>query len=188
MRREVEQDGQHRPPAGGVGPADPESGQVRNEEKVRGFVEEMAMILADWGFPRMAARVLMVLMAADEEGLTAGAISGRLSVSPAAVSGAVRYLQQLGMVVRTAVPGSRSDVYAVPENSWYVSAIVRGGLYKRLADLSDQGAQAAGGPGTANRRLGEMRDFFLFLDEESGKMRERWIENRAQAAEGSEEG
>ena len=39
----------------------------RDEAQVRLFVENMAMFLADWGFPRMAARVLMVLMAADED-------------------------------------------------------------------------------------------------------------------------
>ena len=37
----------------------------RDEAQVRLFVENMAMFLADWGFSRMAARVLMVLMAAD---------------------------------------------------------------------------------------------------------------------------
>ena len=69
--------------------------EARDEEQVRSFVEQMAMFLTDWGFPRMPARVLMGLMAADEERLTAGELAKRLAVSPAAISGAVRYLQQL---------------------------------------------------------------------------------------------
>ena len=155
----------------------------RDEEKVRVFVENMALFLADWGFPRMPARVLMTLMAADEDRLTAGELAQRLGVSAAAISGAVRYLQQLQLVVRTAVPGSRSDAYEVPENSWYAAAIVKGGLYRKLADLSDQGVQAMGGAGSGTARVAEMRDFFLFLDREVGALLQRWLDGRAADAE-----
>ncbi|HET9168846.1 MAG TPA: MarR family transcriptional regulator [Actinospica sp.] len=151
--------------------------EMRSELEARAFVEQMAMFLADWGFPRMAARVLMVLMSADEERLTAGELAERLAVSPAAISGAVRYLQQLQLVVRTPVPGSRSDAYEVPRNAWYTAAIVKGGLYKRLADLSQEGVSALG-EGAGRRRIAEMRDFFLFLDEEVGLLLDRWVEER----------
>lgn len=79
----------------------------RDEEGVRRFVEHMAMSWAEWGFPRMAARVLMVMMAADEEALTAAELGDRLEISPAAVSGAVRYLIQIGMLAREPVPRPR---------------------------------------------------------------------------------
>ena len=156
----------------------PSPQEERDEAEVRRFVENMAMFLADWGFPRMAARVLMVLMAAEEERLTAGELAERLEVSAAAISGAVRYLQQLGLIVRTPVPGSRSDAYEVPENSWYASAIVKGGLYRRLADLSEQGVQAVGDQGAGVRRVTEMRDFFNFLDREVGRLLEQWNAER----------
>lgn len=153
--------------------------RARDEEQVRVFVENMALFLADWGFPRMPARVLMTLMAADKERLTAGELAQRLGVSAAAISGAVRYLQQLQLVVRTAVPGSRSDAYEVPENCWFAAAIVKGGLYRKLADLADQGAQAVGDEGSGARRISEMRDFFLFLDREVGALLNRWLTGRA---------
>jgi predicted transcriptional regulator len=159
--------------------------EKRSELELRAFVEQMAMFLADWGFPRMAARVLMTLMAADEERLTAGELAERLDVSAAAISGAVRYLQQLQLIVRTPVPGSRSDAYEVPADAWYTAAIVKGGLYKRLADLSEQGVKALGEGGAGRERIAEMRDFFLFLDEEVGKLLDRWVaeRDRSRAAE-----
>ena len=153
----------------------------RDEEQVRLFVENMALFLSDWGFPRMAARVLMTLMAADEGKLTASELAQRLDVSAAAISGAVRYLQQLQLVARTPVPGSRSDAYEVPEDSWYAAAIVKGGLYRRLADLSDQGVKAVGDQGEGGRRIAEMRDFFLFLDSEVGALLQRWMTGRGDA-------
>ena len=152
--------------------------EARDEEQVRSFVEQMAMFLTDWGFPRMPARVLMGLMAADEERLTAGELAKRLAVSPAAISGAVRYLQQLRLITRTSVPGSRSDAYAVPNNAWYTAAIAKGGLYQRLADLSEEGVKALGGDGPAAERITEMRDFFQFLNDEAGQLLERWMQER----------
>ncbi len=50
------------------------------------------------GMPRMPARVMMALIAAPEGGYTASQLGERLGVSAAAVSGAVRYLQQLHFV------------------------------------------------------------------------------------------
>jgi MarR family len=152
----------------------------RDEEQVRVFVENMAMFLGDWGFPRMAGRVLMTLTAADEGRLTAGELASRLGVSAAAISGAVRYLQQLRLVVRSPVPGSRSDVYEVPEDSWFAAGIVKGGLYRKLADLSSQGVEAVGGEGAGagSRRIAEMRDFFLFLDREVAGLLKQWLAER----------
>lgn len=161
-------------------PDQQDSGVQRDEEQVRQFVENMAMFLGDWGFPRMAGRVLMTLMAADEGRLTAGELAQRLGVSAAAISGAVRYLQQLQLVVRTPVPGSRSDVYEVPEGSWYAAAIVKGGLYRKLAELAESGVRAIGGKDASvgARRVAEMGDFFLFLDREIGTLLEQWLAER----------
>jgi DNA-binding transcriptional ArsR family regulator len=161
--------------------------EARDEERVRSFVEQMAMFLADWGFPRMAARVLMALMSADEERLTASELAERLDVSPAAISGAVRYLQQVHLIERIPVPGSRSDAYGVPRNAWYTAAIVKGGIYRRLADLSDEGLDALGKGGAGAERIAEMRDFFLFLDDEVGLLLDRWVAERDRRRAGAAE-
>jgi DNA-binding transcriptional regulator GbsR (MarR family) len=83
----------------------------RDDEAVAQFVEHAARVFADWGFPRMAARVLFVMMTANEPGLTAADLAERLGVSPAAISGAVTYLIQLGLLERVPVPGSRRDLH-----------------------------------------------------------------------------
>ena len=105
----------------------------RDEEEVHLFVERMAMAFADVGFPRMAGRVLFTVMSADEP-LTAAEIGERLGVSAAAVSGAVRYLTQFGMLVREPVKGSRRDHYRMPDNPWYEATITKTGLYKNFIE------------------------------------------------------
>ncbi|WP_329108758.1 MarR family transcriptional regulator [Micromonospora sp. NBC_01699] len=157
----------------------------RDEEAVRRFVEHLALTLSDMGMPRMAARVFAALMAAEEPGLTAAEISERLGVSPAAVSGAVRYLIQVGMAVREPAPGSRRDLYKAPFSSWY-SSTVRGGVYERIANVVQEGVLAIGDERSlAGARLADMRDFFLFVQKEMVELVERWEQARRGARTGS---
>ncbi|MEV0806437.1 helix-turn-helix domain-containing protein [Micromonospora sp. NPDC050200] len=152
---------------------------AKREEEVHLFVERMAMAFADVGFPRMAARVLFAVMSADDP-LTAAEIGERLGVSAAAVSGAVRYLTQFGMLVREPVPRSRRDRYRVPDNPWYEATITKTGLYKNFIDIADAGVDALQGPATpGGERVREMRDFFVFVQEEIDSLGERWRARRA---------
>lgn len=150
----------------------------RDEEEVHLFVERMAMAFADVGFPRMAGRVLFTVMSADEP-LTAAEIGERLGVSAAAVSGAVRYLTQFGMLVREPVKGSRRDRYRMPDNPWYEVTVTKTGIYKNFIDIANGGVDALRGRSTpAGERLAEMRDFFLFVQEEIDALGERWRAQR----------
>ena len=150
---------------------------------MRTFVEQMARMLADWGFPRMAGRVLFVMMGADEPALTAGELAERLGVSPAAISGAVRYLIHINMVVREPVPGSRRDRYRLVDDSFYEVTIAKMTLIKTLADIADAGVAAAGGPNTpAGSRLANMRDFYVFTQESLPSILDEWAERKAQLA------
>ncbi|TNH23823.1 MarR family transcriptional regulator [Micromonospora orduensis] len=150
-----------------------------SHDPVHLFVERMALTFAEVGFPRMAARVLFTVMSADDP-LTAAEIGERLGVSAAAVSGAVRYLTQFGMLIREPVPRSRRDRYRMPDNPWYEATITKTGLYKTFIDVAEGGVAALNGPDTpAGERVAEMRDFFVFVQEEIDSLGERWRVRRA---------
>jgi hypothetical protein len=152
---------------------------ARDEAAVRQFVERVALLFADWGFPRMAARVLFALMTADEPGMTAPALAVRLQVSPAAVSGAVRYLAQLGLVVREAVPGSRRDFYRLRDHAWYAGTATALQFYDLLIVAADDVLEPLGGPHTAaGERVAEMRDFFSYVRGELPNLLEKWQSSR----------
>ena len=51
--------------------------------------------------------------------MTAAELGEVLAVSPASVSGAVRYLQQMRMIHREREPGSRRDVFVVADDAWH---------------------------------------------------------------------
>src|SRR5262249_16563155 len=84
------------------------------EDSLHAFLERFASVLVAAGFPAMPARVFAALHVTDSGRLTAAELADMLRISPAAVSGAVRYLSGLGLVHRERVPGSRRGHYPVP--------------------------------------------------------------------------
>ncbi|WP_022902019.1 GbsR/MarR family transcriptional regulator [Humibacter albus] len=151
---------------------------ARNEQQVREYVERAAAILAAAGFPRMPARVLMTLTAA-EESQTAADLAESLEASPAAISGAVRYLQTLAMIHRVSRPGSRRDVYELPANSWYTATLAESRVYDAMIGLSEDAVDAAGGSQSdAGARLTELADFFRFVRKRMPEMLAEWAQQR----------
>lgn len=143
-------------------------------EEVRRFVERFALLLADAGWPRMPARVFACLLADEEGRLTARELSERLGASPAAISGAVRYLVQLGLVSRGREPGARVDHYLVDDDVWYESFVQRSNTLRRWQDGLAEGVELLGRGSAAGRRLAESQAFFAFLDDELDGIMARW--------------
>ncbi len=83
------------------------------------FVERFAVAMVAGGMPRMASRVFAWLLSRDDGAGTAAELSTALQASPAAISGAVRYLIQVRLVSRAHRPGERKDVYRLYSNQWY---------------------------------------------------------------------
>jgi predicted transcriptional regulator len=138
------------------------------------FVERFALLLDEAGMPRMPARAFAAILAEDAGRLTARELAERLAVSPAAVSGAVRYLSQAGMVTRGREPGARVDDYRLHDDVWYETYAHRGEMLRRWEQAMADGAAALGPGSPAGLRLEETREFFAFLREELPALMERW--------------
>ena len=151
----------------------------RDEEAVRRFVERFALDLTDSGMARMPARVFAALLANDAGRLTAAELAELLGVSPAAISGAVRYLSQIGMVSRGREPGERRDHYQVSSDMWYEVLARRDQLLLRWEQDLQDGIKAVGPDTPAGVRLEENRRYFEFLRHEAPKVMARWQEQRA---------
>ena len=153
------------------------------------FVEEFATVLVESGVPRMPARVMACLMADDRGALTSADLSERLKISPAAVSGAVRYLSQIQMLRRTREPGHRRELYRVDHNVLYQAIADRGPLLSHWEHVLREGVDAVGAATDAGERLNETADFLQFMSREVDGMLERWrahlAERRTAAASSS---
>ncbi|CAL9507957.1 MULTISPECIES: GbsR/MarR family transcriptional regulator [Streptomyces] len=148
------------------------------EKRISPFVERFAADLTEAGMQRMAARVFACLLASEDGALTSAQLSERLQASPAAISGAVRYLSQAGMISRQRDPGSRRERYLLHTDVWYTSFVHRDTLLSRWLTTLNTGADALGGNTPGGRRLAESAEFLAFLRKELGSLLERWHNSR----------
>ena len=134
-------------------------------------------MLIDGGVPRMPARAFGVLLASDAGQMTAAELAEALQASPAAVSGAVRYLTQTqpGRArARGRLPAS--DVYRLGEDPWYEAIYRREPLIERWQRALQDGVDAVGADTPAGARLQDSADFFAFLQQELPAMLARYRE------------
>ena len=134
------------------------------------------------GIPAMPARVFVALLVADSGRLTAAELAGTLQVSPAAVSGGVRYLIQVGLVHKERVPGSRRDYYRMPDNMWSDMFRLRDQVMTRWGALVREGIDLVGPDTEAGARMAEQAAFLEFATREMGELLTRWEKYRAERA------
>lgn len=148
--------------------------QDRDETAVATFVERFGAMLTDLGMARMPARVFASLLASTHGRLTAAELAQRLQVSPAAISGAVRQLIQLGLAGREREPGTRRDVYRVYEDVWQEAIFRKDQMLIRILDALRDGIRAVGEVTPAGGRLNETVAFFEFMQDEIPVIMDRW--------------
>ena len=150
----------------------------RDAREVQQFIERFASALVDAGMPRMPALVFVALLSSDGGRLTADEIAAQLRISRAAISGAVRYLAQVGVLRRERPAGSRRDHYVLQADSWYEMVARREALLDRWIAGGRAGIDALGPATPAGERLAESVAFFEFVREEMPALLARWRERR----------
>jgi DNA-binding transcriptional regulator GbsR (MarR family) len=155
----------------------------RDYKAVLRFIERFAAVLVDAGFPPMPARAFVALLATDSGSLTAAEMAELLHVSPAAISGAVRYLIHVNLASREREPGSRRDRYWVHDDVWYEAVAQREQVLDRWEGSLREGIETLGGDTPAGARMAETLSFFEFMRKELPVMLERWREHKAELVE-----
>jgi DNA-binding transcriptional regulator GbsR (MarR family) len=150
----------------------------RDGEAVRRFIERFALNLVEAGMARMPARVFAGVLVAEDGRQTAAELAKLLQVSPAAISGAVRYLTQLRLVSREREPGERVDHYRISSDTWYEAVTRRDQMIARWEQDLQEGIKAVGPDTPAGVHLEETRAFFEFLRDEIPQMLAKWRERR----------
>ncbi|MEU1790046.1 MarR family transcriptional regulator [Streptomyces sparsogenes] len=147
---------------------------ARDEEQVSRFVERFAADMTEAGMQRMGARVFAALLVSDSGKLTAAEIAERLRISPAAVSGAVRYLAQVNLITREREPGSRRDQYRVYNEVWYEAVAHRDQFLTRWLNTMRDGVKILGPHTPAGGRVARTAEFYEFMQGELVQMLARW--------------
>ena len=142
------------------------------------YVERMGTALADAGLQRLPSRVFAALTVDEDGRMTSAELVAALGVSPASVSGAVRYLSQIGFVHRERERGSRRDVYVVDDDAWLQATLRGDQAYAPMLAALDDALQRLDPDTHAHRRLFLMREFLLFVGQEMSGIASRWLAHR----------
>lgn len=160
-------------------------GDDRYQRDLLRFVERFALVLTDAGMPRMPARVFAYVLAEDADRYTAAELAAGLGVSPAAISGAVRYLVQSGMLGKEREPGERSDTYRIYDDDvWGTITQQRVELLREWEQRLAEGVELLGPDRPGGRRLQETQEFLAFTRDETTGMIERWREHKRAVVNG----
>lgn len=142
-------------------------------------VERIALTLTETGIPRMPARVFAYVLADDADRYTATELAEGLRVSPAAISGAVRYLVTARLVFKEREPGVRSDVYRIDDDDvWGKIISARLPILDHWVSTLESAIEDIGTHTRGGRRLAETREFYAFMRDETAGMIDRWTQHR----------
>jgi predicted transcriptional regulator len=144
------------------------------------FVERMGSALSQAGLPRIPSLVFAALLVDDDGRMTASELARTLHLSAGSISGAVRYLEQVGMARRERERGSRRDVYVVDDDAWHGAMMRTGQVYAPMIAALTRGLTTIGDDAAAHRRLLLTREFLSFVDEEMAALAGRWEKRRAE--------
>ena len=101
-------------------------------------------------------------------------------MSPASVSGAVRYLSQIGFVHRERERGTRRDVYVVDDDAWLQAMLREDQVYAPMVTALDDALRDLPDASPARHRLLLMREFLVFVGGEMDGIAQRWLARRAE--------
>jgi DNA-binding transcriptional regulator GbsR (MarR family) len=143
------------------------------------FIERASSEMVAQGFPRMPARVLMALTATEDGKATAEELAATLEASPAAISGAVKYLGVVGFVRNTTLPGTRKHVYSLSNTPWYATSFTRTQLYAQIENSMRTSTDRMPADSGARARIEEVADFFSFMQRRLPGLLDDWNAERA---------
>jgi DNA-binding transcriptional regulator GbsR (MarR family) len=143
-----------------------------------GFVERMASALHQAGLARVPSLVFSALLVDEDGRMTSAELAEELHLSPASISGAVKYLEQINMMRRERERGSRRDVYVVEEETWHTTLMRRDQVYQPMIAALTAGLTAVAPKTAAHHRMLVTREFLAFVNEEMRALADKWEKRR----------
>jgi len=149
------------------------------------FVDRLGGALASAGMPLQPSRAFAALLAAESGRLTSAELAEGLEISPSAVSGAVGYLSQLGLIRRERQRGTRRDVYIVADDAWHDMMLNTDQIYAPIVAALADGAESITQRPHAQARIALSLEFLRFVSVEVSGIVERWEAHRKALEDGT---
>ena len=143
------------------------------------FIEDIGLFFEQLGMPRMAGRILGVLLICDPPAQSIGEITETLKASKSSVSIMARLLVENGLVERVASPVPRRDYYQFKPGGWMIYMRQWLALMSELHSITERGLDLIQDqPAELKERLQEAHDMFSTLEESLPVMLEKLEEEK----------
>ncbi len=144
-------------------------------DSIRQYVDDTGLLLENAGLQRIAGQVLGWLQVCERETQSLDDIVAALGVSKGSASTTTRFLEHVGIVEKTILPGERRDYYRICRDAWHRFMQTRVETMSRLARNAEQGLRVLAGESPQRRdRLERMRRLYAFFECEMPKLLERF--------------
>lgn len=159
----------------------------RDEDAVRRaklhYAEDFGLAFEKEGMPRMAGRILGWMLVAETPHHSLQELAEVLRASKGSISNMTRYLMQLDVIERVALPGHRRDYVQIKSGSWFFMPHQWVETVTNVRELAERGLELLTDKDSdAKERLGEMLGLYAFLEEEFPALLERWEKKHKSSA------
>lgn len=143
------------------------------------FIEDIGLFFEQMGMPRMAGRILGVLLISDPPAQSITDIAQKLNTSKSSVSIMARLLIENGLIERVASPVPRRDYYRFKPGGWIIYMNQWLGLMAGLHRITERGLSLMENKSPdLKERLLEAHDLFSYLEEHFPILLENLQNNR----------
>lgn len=154
---------------------------MQHQLEEKHFIEDIGLFFEQMGMPRMAGRILGVLLIADPPAQSITDLSEKLKASKSSISIMARLLVEHGLIERVASPIPRRDFYRFKPGGWII--YMRGWLelMSALHAITERGMTLlTEKPSDMQERLLEAHDLFSTLEEKFPAILEQLEQDRNQ--------
>jgi DNA-binding MarR family transcriptional regulator len=155
-----------------------------DDEELAPYVEDVAIFFEETGLPRIAGRILGLLMVCDPPHRSAAELVDELGVSKGSVSTMTRMLLLSGLVERVGVPGERATYFALKDDGFEKRFELLMHTVVGFRPLAERGLELlADADVERTHRLRSLRALYGFLEREMPAMIDKWRRERERLIE-----
>jgi len=149
------------------------------EDELAQYVEEVALFFEESGLPRIAGRILGLLLICDPPHRSAAELADEIGASKGSISTMTRMLVGAAMLERVPVPGDRVTYFQVRTDGFEKRFETLMSTIVGFQPLAARGLALLEGEAPERKAaLRELSALYAFLEREIPEMLERWREER----------
>ena len=151
------------------------------DDELAHYVEEVALHFERSGLPRIAGRIVGLLLVCDPPERSAGQLAAELGVSKGSVSAMTRLLLGAGTIKRVARPGERLTYFALSDDGFerkLARRVEAMAASRALGELGLRLLEGRGAPDSQTKRLREFVAMYAFWEREMPTLLARWRAER----------